>query len=162
MLILSVFQEYKHGNTVLSINITKDFIASGSSDKSCQVWNLRQKKLLYTVKHDAWVRHVKLFPSGSNYDLISSSSDKIVKFWKQGQLVRTLEHSDDCYNFSFDSEQRMLAVANWEGIAVWSTSDWKKLADLKIGWIVDVHFNSTSTKILAAGSSGEISIIDLE
>ena len=56
----------------------------------------------------------------------------------------------------------MLAVGYLSGVRVWSTTDWKELADLKIGNIEDVKFNSASNKILAACGSGEIFIIGLE
>ena len=108
------------------------------------------------------MRQVKLFPGGSNYDLISSSKDKSVKFWKEGQLVQTSQYSNYCYRLNFDSERRLLTVGYGSGITVWSTTDWDNLADLKIGEIVDVRFNSTSTKILAAHYGGKISIIDLQ
>ena len=56
----------------------------------------------------------------------------------------------------------MLTAAYDNGVTVWSTANWKKITDQKIGYIMDVHFNSESNKIIAAHWKGEISIIDLE
>ena len=56
----------------------------------------------------------------------------------------------------------MLAVANYKGVTVWSTADWKKLTNLEIDMIVGVNFNSDSTKIIAAHFDGQLSVIDLE
>ena len=56
----------------------------------------------------------------------------------------------------------MLTAAYDGGVTVWSTADWKKITDQKIGGIADVHFNSDSNKIIAAERYGKISIIELE
>ena len=56
----------------------------------------------------------------------------------------------------------MLAVGYLSGVRVWSTTDWKELADLKIGNIEDVKFNSASNKILAADFDGKLHIINLD
>ena len=85
-------------------------------------------------------------------------------------MVRTLDHSDFCKRFHLNSDKSMLAVGtgyasnndNEGGVTVWSTADWKKIAEVKIGEIVDVKFNSGSNKILAVRRSGEISMVDIE
>ena len=56
----------------------------------------------------------------------------------------------------------MLAVGHSSGLTVWSTADWKKLADLEIDWIEGINFNSDSSKIIAAHENGQLSVIDLE
>ena len=164
LLILSLFQEYNHRGCVNSITINEHNIASASGDCSCQVWNIRQKKHLYTVKHDHHVEQVKLFPAGSIFDMISCSWDESVKVWKQEKLVQTLQHSDRCRRFDLNSEGTLLAVGYGSGsnggVTIWSTTEWKKLADLILGWTVDVRFNSN--KILAAHCDARISIVDLE
>ena len=162
MLILSPFQKYNHDGYVYSIGIIEHTIASGSYDDSCQVWDIRQKKRLYTVKHSSTVKIVQLFPVGSSYDLITSSGDSTVKVWSGGELVKTLAHPNCCYRFHLNSDKTMLACSYYGGVRVWSTADWKQLAELKIGPIQDVNFNSTSNKIIAAHDDGKISIIDLE
>ena len=153
-----LFEDYNHGY-VYSISINEHTIASGST--SCQIWDIRQKQRLYTIEHINYVRKVQLLPSGSCYDLITSG-DTTIKVWNGGELVKTLEHSSSCYSFHLNPERTMLACSHQEGVTVWSTADWKNLADLKIDWIVDVKFNSASNQIIAAHYKGEVSIIDLE
>ena len=126
------------------------------------MWDIRQKKRLYTVQHNSYVYQVQVFAAGSRFDLISCSFKDNVKVWRDEKLVKTLVHSDFCYGFHLNSEKTMLAVAHYKGVTVWSTADWKKLADLEIGVIMGVNFNSVSTKIIAAHNNGQLSVIDLE
>ena len=160
-LISLLFQEYNHANSVYSISISGQALASGSEDRSCQVWDIRERRHLYTIKQSLGVDEVQLFSTGSSYDLISSGASRM-QVWKGDKLFQTLQHSNYTTRFHFNSDKSMLAVGNWNGVTVWSTADWKKLADLEIGNIKDVNFNSASNKILATSYYGEVSIIDLE
>ena len=70
-------------------------------------------------------------------------------------------YGNDCYNTD-DNHEIPKTPNTLGGITVWSTSDWKRLEDLKIGEIMDVHFNSTAAKVIAAAHNGKISVVDLE
>lgn len=147
---------------VNSISISGNLIASGSCDQFCTVWNISKKRRLYAVKNGGHVNQVQLFSPGHSFDLMISSYDGSVKVCKEGKVIQTLEHSNGCYRFQLNTEKTLLAVGYRDGLALWSTADWSKLADQKIGHIVDVHFNSTSSKVIAADRQGEVSVIDLE
>ena len=128
----------------------------------CTVWNISKKRRLYTVKNGGHVNQVKLLPPGLTYDLMISSYDGSIKVCKDGKVVQTLEHSNGCYRFQLNQEKTLLAVGYRDGLTLWSTADWAKLADQKIGHIVDVHFNLASSKAIVADREGEVSVIDLE
>ena len=92
------FKVYHHDNRVYSISIDGDRIASGSMDKTCQVWSIPQKKKLYTVVHNGSVINVRFLPRGDQ--LVTSSSDKTVRIWKNGYLAKVLSHSSCCYGIA--------------------------------------------------------------
>ena len=73
------------------ISINENTIAIGS-DKSCQVWDIRRKERLYTIKHENSVYQVQLFPAGSSYDLISSA-----KSWYEFYNSTTFQYTLHIY-----------------------------------------------------------------
>ena len=104
---------------------------------------------------------MQFFPSEHSYDLISSG-DKTLEVWKEGKLVKSLQHSNDCWRFHLNSDKSLLAVGYDSGVTVWSTAAWTRLADLEIGDIMDVKFNSASNVILAAQWNGKLHIVNLD
>lgn len=163
-----MFQEYSHDDSVLTISINQHTVASGSLDRSCQVWNIQHKKRLYTIRQDQSVDQIELFPTQSSFDLICSG-DKTLKVLKAGELVQLLKHSNFSRRFQLNSDKSMLAVGYGDssvnpyegGVKVWSTTDWTELDDFEIGSIHGVSFNSDSNRILAASKSGSLSVIVL-
>ena len=71
-------------------------------------------------------------------------------------------HSNNCYNFDLDKENRLLAVATSGGVTLWRLDRYEKIAEEKIGKTVDVKFNKTATKIIAATFEGAVYAISLE
>ena len=166
MVSIIMFQEYSHDDSVLTISIKQHIIASGSLDRSCQVWNIQHKERLYVIRQDQSVDQIELFPTESSFDLICSG-DKKLKIWKEGKLVQSLEHSNYSRRFQLNSDNSMLAVGYGDdsvnpfegGVKVWSTADWTELEDFEFGSIHGVSFTSDSNRILAASKSGSLSVI---
>ena len=101
----------------MSISINGDTVASGSSDETCQVWSISENKKLYSVEHKSagWpcntIHHVHLLSDQKlGFDLMTCSH-QTVRFWRQGQIVKILQHSNICYHFDLDKNNRLLAVA---------------------------------------------------
>ena len=138
-------------------------MASGSSDKTCEVWSISKKKKLYSVKHNDYIWHVQLVSDQKlGFDLITASDDKTVKLWRNGQAVKTLKHSNWCNHCELDKQNRLLAVATDVGVTLWRTDDYSKIDEVKIGRIFDVRFNANSTKLIAAHNDGPVHEIALE
>ena len=163
----SLFQNYKHGNSVYSISINGDTVASGSFDETCQVWSVSKNKKLYSVKHNSWINHVHLLPDQKlKFDLITCSDDKTVKLWRRGRIVKSLQQSDWCYHFDLDKDHRLLAVATGfdvnGSVSVYRLDTFAKIYEKAIGSTSNVRFNKNATKLIAASFNGSVYEISLQ
>lgn len=74
---LSTASQY-HGNQ--EIGSLKDYLASGSRDKTIKLWEVKSGKCIITlVGHDNWVTDVVFHPNGRF--LLSVSDDKSLRAW---------------------------------------------------------------------------------
>lgn len=70
----------------------RDYLASGSRDRTVRLWKISEATCLATFKaHENWVRGVLIHPSG-NY-ILSCSDDKSIRVFdiKNNRCLRTLE-----------------------------------------------------------------------
>ena len=59
---------------------TKDYLASGSRDKTIRIWEVKNARCVITlIGHDNWVTDVCFHPGGRY--LISVSDDKSLRVW---------------------------------------------------------------------------------
>jgi serine/threonine protein kinase len=82
-----------HSRSVNSVAISPDgqTLVSGSNDKTINIWNLANGKLIRTLTgHSGWVRSVAISADGQT--LVSGSYDKKINIWNlaNGNLIRTL------------------------------------------------------------------------
>jgi hypothetical protein len=84
-------------------------IASGSSDKTVQLWDVASGSLQHTLHHDSEVRAVTFSPNGQ---LLAGSGDKTVQLWDvaSGSLQHTLHHEDWVEAVEFSPDGRLLAA----------------------------------------------------
>ena len=163
MISFITFQAYENENSVNSISINGDTIASGGGDEKCDVRSIPQKQLLYSTSHILPVECVQLLPDSSlGFNLITSSDDRTVKLWRNGELVESLKHSSWCERFDLDRTNRLLTVATEHGVTVWRIDNFSKIGEQKIGWTMDVRFNAASTKVIAVKESGKVYEIALK
>lgn len=67
-------------NGAQEIGALKDYLASGSRDKTIKLWEVRSGKCVITlVGHDNWVTDVVFHPNGRL--LLSVSDDKSLRVW---------------------------------------------------------------------------------
>lgn len=138
------------------------YLASASlecapDDRHVIVLDKTRGKHLFRLKHDDSVTCVAFH----NDLIISSSSDKTVRIWEKttGKLRQSLTHEDKCYNFDISPNGETLAVAHYEGLSIWSfTSNYEKLAELDLGDVRDVRFQ-TNEKIVAGCHDGKVFLI---
>ena len=67
-------------NNDAATRAVKDYLASGSRDKTIKIWEVRNARCVITlVGHDNWVTDLCFHPSGRF--LISVSDDKSLRCW---------------------------------------------------------------------------------
>ena len=133
-------------------------MASASNDMDIHVVDMKTRKELYRLMHDDEVRCV----SFHNDLIISASSDKSVRIWKKstGEKLHSLVHEDECWNFDLSPNCAFIAVAQNKGVSIWSLASFKKVAELNLGVVSDVRFQ-TNDKIIAALHEGHVYLIKL-
>jgi TonB family protein len=102
-----------HSYSVISVAYSPDgqTLASGSSDKTIELWNVKTGNLLQTLfGHSNWVNSVAYSPDGQT--LASGSRDKTIKLWnvKTGNRLQTLPgHSDSVRSVVYSLDGQTLA-----------------------------------------------------
>ena len=108
---------------ILSLSINnRGYIASGSSDASIQIWNLKNAQLTQTlIDHDLVVADVTFSPDGTL--LASASYDETIKIWdwQNNEVLCTLKgHSGFVYSVSFSDAGDTLFSGGYDGtVRVW-------------------------------------------
>lgn len=103
-------------------------MATGSEDNSVKIWDLRQRKCLYTIpSHTGLVSKVKFQPSNGLY-LVTSSYDKTAKIWNHpnwapSQVLAGHEGRLMCVDVSRDD--KFIATASFEkNFKLWAPEVW--------------------------------------
>lgn len=81
----------------------REYLASGSRDKSIKLWEAKSGRCLITlVGHDNWVNDLVFHPCGKY--LLSASDDKTLRVWdlSNGRCYRRLANVHDHFITSLD------------------------------------------------------------
>jgi platelet-activating factor acetylhydrolase IB subunit alpha len=93
----------KTGHSTQHVETIRDYLASGSRDRTVRLWKVSEGTCLATFKaHENWVRCVVIHPSG-NY-IISCSDDKSIRVFdiKNNRCLRTLDNAHNHFVTSLD------------------------------------------------------------
>ena len=137
-----------------------NLLASGSEDKTVQVWNMETKSKVWELKHEEEVICVQLHDKR----LISSSDDKMTRIWNldTGKEIHGLVHEDPCTNFDLSPDKTILAVGCMSGVVLWDFRNAKKLKEIKLGQHAnDLRFNPTGNRLVVGLDDGRVFKIDL-
>ncbi|MBC8350585.1 MAG: protein kinase [Planctomycetes bacterium] len=102
----------KHVSDVMSLALSPDgkLVATGSADKTIELWDVASGKLLKTlIGHANYVASLAFAPDGMT--LASGSSDRTIKLWDvpSWELKSTLHgHSDHVYSVAFAPDGKTL------------------------------------------------------
>ncbi|MEG4859913.1 serine/threonine-protein kinase [Microcoleus sp. K1-B6] len=147
-----------HSNAVTSVAFSPDgaTLASGSEDKTIEMWKLETGKRWYTLTgHSDWVTCVAFSPDGET--LASGGRDKTIQIWdlKKGKWWYALRgHQDRVYAVAFSRDGQVLASGSRDKtVQLWNLNKGKGMSALTghAGGVEAVAF-SPGGEFLASGS----------
>jgi WD40 repeat protein len=156
-----------HKAAVLAVSFSSDgkTLASGSDDMTVKLWDVPKGKEIRTlVGHAQSVKSVSFSPDGKT--LATGSEDKTIKLWDvaTGKELTTLSgHTASVTSVSFSPDGKTVASGSWDDtIKLWDVQTRTALKTLsQHSHLFSVSFSS-SGKILAGGSYGQITLWDVE
>jgi predicted NACHT family NTPase len=146
-----------HTDWVTSVAFSPDgrLLASGSFDKTIELWEVATGSEVDTLGPTGYVVSVAFSPDGRL--LASGSSDKTIRLWEvaTGSEVRTLTgHTDWVYSVAFSPDGRLLASGSGDRtIKLWEVTSGSLVRTLTghTGGVTSVAF-SPDGRLLASGS----------
>jgi platelet-activating factor acetylhydrolase IB subunit alpha len=100
----------------------RDYLASGSRDKSIKIWEVKSSKCLITlIGHDNWVTDLVFHPSGKF--LLSVSDDKSLRCWDlhSGRCTKKLLNIHAHFVTSVAIKQRSVITSSVDqSLKVWN------------------------------------------
>ncbi len=152
-----------HSGMVHAVAISPDgqLVASGSSDNTVKVWQVRTGKLLRNLGrwfsgHSSMVQTVAFSPNGEI--LATGSWDETIKLWliNSGKLIRTVTGHVNCVNsLAFSPNGQLLASGSADStVRLWQVISGREIGTLtghtdsvwSVAW-------STNGEIVASGSA---------
>jgi WD40 repeat protein len=151
---------YKHGDKIYSVRFSPDgqTLASGSVDNTIKLWDLKAKRLNWTLTgHSENVYSISFSPD--NKILATGSGDNTIKLWnvKTGKEIYTkmrMGHNDKVLSVSFSPDGKTLASGSKDKtIKLWNvkTGQLKKTLKKHDSHVYSVSF-SPDGQTLASGS----------
>ncbi|WP_293350008.1 MULTISPECIES: serine/threonine-protein kinase [unclassified Microcoleus] len=147
-----------HSHAVTSVAFSPDgaTLASGSEDKTIEMWNLHGGKRWYTLTgHSDWVTSVAFSPDGAT--LASGGRDKTIQIWdlNKGKWWYALRgHEDRVYAVAFSPDGQVLASGSRDKtVQLWNLNKGRPMSALSghAGGVEAVAF-SPGGEFLATGS----------
>ena len=106
-----------HSSPITSIATTKDYIISGSGDRTIKIWNYDGKCIHTLSGHSDYVASIA---TTKDY-IISGSDDKTIKIWNyDGKCVHTLEGHSDYINSIATTKDHIISGSYDKTIKVWN------------------------------------------
>ncbi len=147
-----------HSHAVTSVAFSPDggTLASGSEDKTIEMWKLDAGKRWYTLTgHSDWVTSVAFSPDGAT--LASGGRDKTIQIWdlNKGKWWYALRgHEDRVYAVAFSPDGQVLASGSRDKtVQLWNLNKGRPMSALSghAGGVEAVAF-SPGGEFLATGS----------
>ena len=88
-----IAEVHTYSKPQLNPDQVKDYLASGSRDKTIKIWEVKSGNCMATlIGHDNWVTDLCFHPNGRF--LLSTSDDKTLRAWdlNSGRCYRKLSH----------------------------------------------------------------------
>lgn len=153
--------------TAVAISPDKQWLVSGSSDKTVKLWDFESGQLLKTFKgHGGAITSVCIGPD--NRRIVSTGEDNTLKLWdvENGSLLKSLEGHNDSVTSAVIGKNNLLIVSGSRDASI-------KLWDIKSGTVIktfkgsDSAVNSTAIspdnrRIVSGGDDARIRVWDVD
>ncbi|KAF9967011.1 hypothetical protein BGZ70_000420 [Mortierella alpina] len=111
-----------HDNIVMSVVFSPsgDHVASGSYDKTVQIWNTRDGSPIRTLSlHMSCIKSVVYSPDGKH--IASASYDKTVRIWDStsGEPIHTLKHLIMVTSVAYSPDGLQIAAGSGKEVQLW-------------------------------------------
>ncbi|KAF2224925.1 WD40-repeat-containing domain protein [Elsinoe ampelina] len=119
------YPDEMHEECVYTIQFVKNYLVSGSRDKSIKIWNLDTLRCERTLdkQHEQSVLCLQFDPDPSEDIVVSGGSDSYVVIWKfsTGEVVHkmTTAHRESVLNLRFDSRY-LITCSKDKTIKIWN------------------------------------------
>ena len=124
-----------HTDTISALAISSDrqFLISGSWDKTVRIWRISTGELLKTlVGHDILISAIAITPDGKT--IISGSKDGVIKFWDRatGENWQTIESKSlGVLSLAVSRDNQVLVSGHANGqVNIWSMTNGQLLRNL--------------------------------
>jgi WD40 repeat protein len=141
----------------------KEYLASGSRDKTIKVFNMENNKLLYNFdKHEAAITCLNTLRIFKMTNLISSSYDYTVKLWNldDGSLLSSFSHSDYVYSaIHLPKHYVIFSAGRDKTIRIWNTRTTECVDTIKTkSSVTNVYVTSRDKRLflLASCDNGKV------
>ena len=157
-----------HNATVRSVNFSCDgkLLLSSSDDKSLKVWNVADRKFLYSLTgHFNWVRTANFSPDSRLVG--SGSDDKTVKIWdtEQHSEIHTFyDHSGIVTSVKFHPDGTCIASGSHDKkIKIWDIRSKRLLQhyDAHADCVNQISFHPSGYYLLSASNDAKLKVWDL-
>ena len=145
---------------MVCVSVKGNLLASGSKDKTVQVWDMETKTRVAQFQHENEVWCVQFH----NNWLITCSLDKTVRIWdvEAQKEIHKLPHSTYCKNFDLSPDKTLLAVACDGSVVLWDFKNMARIKEFKFRKdICDARFNPAGNKLIVGALIGDVYKIDL-
>ena len=97
----------------MSEELTREYLASGSRDKTIKIWEAKSGRCVITlIGHDNWVNDLLFHPNGKY--LISVSDDKSIRIWDlhNGRCYKKITNAHDHFVTCIDMRGQHLVTGS--------------------------------------------------
>lgn len=129
------------------------YVASGSSDKTVSIWDLRQNERKTILEgHESWINSACFSPNSNM--LASGSEDGSIKIWdtETGECLRTLSLGCPVSHVDVSHDSRLLASASEKGAEIWQIEGGQRLHSLSTSDSHCVKFSDDSRQLVSSTS----------
>ncbi len=175
-LFINLFKKREHTNVevwALAFSPDGKIIASGSQDKTIQLWDIEKRSKLATLKaHVGWITAVAFSADGKT--LASGDANKVIKLWgvdTYKERATLSGHKNTISTLTFAPEGKSLysgclASASYDGtIRFWNPKNGEELATLTSGHtesVKTVAFSEDDTELTIAAFNGTANVWNLQ